>query len=80
MSRMIAQFDRLGVASYLFSKAILCYELIFCALSMNEVAFEWIGGGCTELEHAIVWRFDLCRPLILSSYLEDYGSYIPERV
>lgn len=53
------------------------FALRMYALSTNEVTFGWVEDGCVESEETIVRRFDLCRPLILSPYLEDAGSYTP---
>lgn len=50
------------------------------AHSTNQVTFEWIDGGCLEPEKEIVRLFDVCRPLILSPYLGEQGSYVPGRV
>ena len=50
------------------------YALKMVVFATNEMTFEWIEQGCREPAEVIVKRFDLCRPLILSPYLEDKDS------
>lgn len=50
------------------------YALKMVVSSTNELTFEWVERGCPEPAEVIVRRFDLCRPLILSRYLEDRDS------
>ncbi|MEC4184521.1 TetR/AcrR family transcriptional regulator C-terminal domain-containing protein [Adlercreutzia sp. R21] len=50
------------------------YALKMVVFATNEMTFEWVENGCQEPAEVIVKRFDLCRPMILSPYLEDTDS------
>lgn len=50
------------------------YALKMVVFATNEMTFEWVENGCLEPAEVIVKRFDLCRPMILSPYLEDTDS------
>ena len=73
--RMYQEFrHKCELRGAVFDTADQIYALKMVVFATNEMTFEWIERGCQEEAEVIVKRFDLCRPLILSPYLEDSDS------